>query len=543
MNKIFFKTILFITAIIFFASCDKDFNNVGSEIVGNDHFGMEKYSGAMSISAAQISTGPIQTNNLDINPLGIYDNPVFGKTTASFVTQVQLASVAPTFTTGLTRTIQSVTLYIPYFTKNITAKPTGSTGSYTYTLDSIVNPADKGSKIKLSIFENNRFMGAADTSNSLLTPYLFFSDNTDSNNNSITAPIGARLNNDTNTNQNDNFIFDENEIPVVTTVAGVSTTTYKAPGMNLNLDKNYFDNKILQLADESNLKTNAAFIQYFRGLYFKVEQSGTDKGCMNMLDFKKGTITIAYTELKTVTSPSTDTNDKTIVLNLTGNSASIIENSMAVPTNPDKLYIKGGEGSVAKINLFGTPRVDGKFQEIEDLKVDTNGKTRMINEANLVFNIDNNTMNNVNTIEPYRLLLYDMRNKRPIIDYFYDGSTSTYLNSGKSIHGGIIDRVVNATTNPNGRGVKYKIRLTNHIRNLISLDSTNVTLGLSICKNINVTGFGKQKNLSSTTNSNLNYFPTTAVMNPLGTVIWGTSGSTIPLGKEMKLEIWYTKPN
>jgi Domain of unknown function (DUF4270) len=538
MNKNFLKTILFISATSFLVSCDKDFNNVGAEIIGDDHFGMEKYGGALSINTSQISTGPIQSNNLDINPLGIYDNPVFGKTTASFVTQVQLASVAPTYTTGLTRVIQSVKLYIPYFSTNKGVK-TG--GAYTYALDSIVNPSDKANKIKLSVFENNRFMGAADTSNNLLTPYLFFSNNTDSNNNSITAPIGSRLNNAATVSENDNFVFDEVEVPVITTVAGVSTTTYKAPGMNLNLDKVYFDNKILNLADESNLKSNAAFIQYFRGLYFKVEQSGIDKGCMNMLDFKKGTITIAYTELTAV--GATTTNDKTIVLNLTGNSASIQENSTTVPTTADKLYIKGGEGSVAKINLFGNHRGDGKFQEIEDLKVDASGKTRMINEANLVFYVDNASLNNINTIEPYRLLLYDMRNKRPIIDYYFDGSTSTYGNSGKFIHGGIIDRVVNATTNPNGRGVKYKIRLTNHIRNLISKDSTNVTLGLSICKNINITGFGKQKNPSSTTNSNLNYFPTTAVMNPLGTVIWGPSGTTIPSGKEMKLEIWYTKPN
>jgi Domain of unknown function (DUF4270) len=559
MNKIFFKTTIFIIAILLFASCDKDFNNIGAEILGNDHYGMEKYSGAMSINAAQINTGPIQTNNLDVNPLGIYDNPVFGKTTASFVTQVQLASVAPSLpalnplsnTRGelKTRTIESVTLYVPYFSKITGTKTSG--GTYDYSLDSIVNTNDIGKKIKLSVFENNRYMGDPDTTNSLLTPYLFFSNNTDSNNNSIAAPIGTRLNEDATdpinfpASNNDDFLFKNTEIPILPTTTG-GTTTYKAPGINLRLRNSFFNTKIL-LANANNLKTNSEFIKYFRGLYFKVEQSGADTGCMNMLDFKKGTITIAYKEISNSTDttlPITDViTDKTIVLNLTGNSASILENSSTIPTSADKLYIKGGEGSVAKINLFGTPRADGKFQEIEDLKKDGDGKTRMINEANLVFNIDNSSMNNANTIEPYRLLLYDMRNKRPIIDYYYDGSTSVYGNSSKSVHGGIIDRVVNATTNPNGRGVKYKIRLTNHIRNLISNDSTNVSLGLAVCKNINVTAFGKQKNISSTTNSNLNFFPITAVMNPLGTIIWAPSGTTVPPGKEMKLEIWYTKSN
>lgn len=555
MNKIFFKTLLFISIISLFASCDKDFNNVGAEIIGDDHFGLERYSDPLSVSATLKLTGPIQTNNLDVNPLGIYDNPVFGKTVASFVTQVQLASVAPSIpalnpsSTTLgevkTRTIESVILYIPYFSKIKDAKTSG--GTYNYTLDSIVNPTDFGSKIKLSVFENNRFMGSADTSNSLLTPYLFYSNNTDSNNNPISAPIGQRLNEDPTdlvnytSSNNDEFKFSLDEIKVPATTIG-GTETYKAPGMNLRLRNSFFNTKIFQTASD-NLKTNAAFIQYFRGLYFKVEQSGSDRGCMNMLDFKKGTITIAYKETSNsavapVTTATEVITDKTIVLNLSGNTASILENSTPIPTFTDRLAIKGGEGSVAIIKLFGNHRGDGKFQELENLKADSKGNKRIINEANLIFYIDEATM--ANAEEPYRLFLYDARNKRPIIDYITDVTTSQYPNSSKFIHDGIIDKS-RSITNPK-RGTQYKIRLTNHIRNLVSKDSTNVTLGLAVCKNINNPFFVIQKNLSSTAN-NLNFFPVSSVMNPLGTVIWGTSGSSIPVGKEMKLEIWYTKPN
>lgn len=588
MKTNFLKTILFIATTVVLISCDKDFNNIGEDIIGDEHYGLDKYTGQLTVNAYTKTTGPIQTNNLDVNPLGIYDNPVFGKTTASFVTQVQLASVAPSLpaltptSTALgalkSRTVTKVTLYIPYFSKITGTKTSG--GTYDYALDSIVNYEDRDNKIKLSIFENNRFMGSADTSNSLLTPYLFYSNNTDSNNNSISAPIGTRLNEDSTdpTNfplsNNDEFKFSLDEIKVpATTIGGIDT--YKAPGMNLRLRNSYFNTKIL-LADADKLKTNAAFTEYFRGLYFKVEQSGTDRGCMNMLDFKKGTITIEYKETSNAaTQPvnsSTDVvTDKTIVLNLTGNTASLLTNAAALPTYADRLTIKGGEGAVAMIDLFGqnlvagNPSLDvkkydrasnsviagsnGISDEVDYLKV----KGWLINEANLTFYIDNESnpsytgsgvmknlldTNGKPAVEPYRLFLYDARNKRPIIDYYYDGSTSLYPNSGKVVHGGIIDRK-ESTVTPTKRGVKYKIRITDHIRNLINKDSTNVTLGLSVCKTINNQYFSKQK---SALNTNLNYFPTSSVMNPLGTIIWGT-GTAVPVGKEMKLEIWYTKAN
>lgn len=557
MNKNLFKAVFFIAAITIFAACDKDYSNVGGDIIGNDHYQMTQDL-STTVTAVTKPTGPVQTNNLDVNPLGIYNNPVFGKTTASFVTQVQLASVAPSLpalnssptTHGAirTRTVERVTLYIPYFSTNKGVK-TG--GAYNYTLDSIVNVADKDNKIKLSIYENNRYLGASETINSTSTinpfPFIFYSNNTDINNNAIAVSIGSRLN-DGGLADNDLFVFDADEEIIPPTTTGGSNT-YKAPGMNISLNKAFFNTKILQ-AQSADLATNTAFMKYFKGLYFKVEDAVGSDGCMNMLDFKKGTITIEYKE----TSNSTDTTlpitvvntDKTIILNLTGNTASILQNAQALPNIPNTHTLKGGEGSVILIDLFGPQNTTtGKFQQLEDLK----RKNYLINEANLTFYIYDNSIDgmgkiriNANgttekAIEPYRLYLYDARNKRPIADYFLDFSTSQYPNSGKVIHGGIIDPKIRTTTK---RGTKYKIRLTDHIRNLVSKDSTNVTLGLSVCKTINNQFFGKQK---TTANSNLNYFPNSSIMEPLGTIIWGASGTNIPAGSEMKLEIWYTKPN
>src|SRR6478672_8949925 len=88
--------ILFGLITILFVACDKDFNELGTDIIGDNHFGFEKYTGASLIAYNQ-KLGAVASNNLAINPLGVYDNPVFGKTTANFVTQLELSSFDPTF--------------------------------------------------------------------------------------------------------------------------------------------------------------------------------------------------------------------------------------------------------------------------------------------------------------------------------------------------------------------------------------------------------------------------------------------------------------
>jgi hypothetical protein len=272
---------------------------------------------------------------------------------------------------------------------------------------------------------------------------------------------------------------------------------------------------------------------------------------MNMIDFKKGTITIKYKEYATVpitgqTLPSQV--DKSIVLNLTGNTVSLLNNASPLPTPSDRIVIKGGEGTIAQVNLFGTPDSNGKFKALEIMK---NGNY-LINEANLVFYADKTAMSS-STIPP-RIFLYDLRNKRPIIDYFFDNTTNITFNGNKIIHDGIKEDVSGSTSTT----AKYKIRLTNHIRNLVSKDSTNVSLGLAVCYNINNSSFYKAKSAPSLGTSawdNLNYndkngyfYPVSSIMNPLGLTLYN---NTMPVdntldsnySRRVQLEIWYTKPN
>ena len=112
-KKSFLRPILIVGLItIIFASCDKDFNELGTDIVGDDHFGFDVDS-TLTVKAYNQKLGPIASNNLPINPLGFYSNPAFGTTQANFVTQVELSTLNPVFNN--TAVIDSVILDIPYF--------------------------------------------------------------------------------------------------------------------------------------------------------------------------------------------------------------------------------------------------------------------------------------------------------------------------------------------------------------------------------------------------------------------------------------------
>jgi len=169
------------------------------------------------------------------------------------------------------------------------------------------------------------------------------------------------------------------------------------------------------------------------------------------------------------------------------------------------------------------------------------GKKVLVNEANLTFYIDKTKM--TGATEPNRVYLYDLNNHRPIIDYYFDNTVASNVKNNKYVHGGIIEKETLSTI-VDKRGIKYKIRLTNHLRNLISKDSTNVRLGLVVTESIAIATNSKLKNATSGLNP-FSKVPTCSVINQLGTVLFGNNIPTSDpnYANRLKLEIYYTKPN
>ena len=624
-KKSFLRPILLVLIAIIFAACDKDYNELGANIVGNDHFGFLGYTGA-SVKSYNQKLGPVASNNLPLNTLGFFTNPAFGTTKANFVTQLELSSTSPVFNnTDSTLflnlpTIDSVIVDVPYFK---TLKSTGTDGVNTYRLDSIYGVDE--SKFKLSLYQSNYYLRDLDPDQSLTEQQLYYTDQNNAIDNNKFPDLlnNATIANTTFANnadghENDQFYFDKKEHKLTTYQTGSTTPIYtrSAPSMRLHLRTDIFYNKIIN-APIGQLASQPIFKNYFRGLYFKVENG--NPGNMALLNFKAGKITIFYKEdkitpdnpLTTVNEYNLDRVSKTFALNLTGNTVSLLENSnedvdylTAANSTQEAstLYLKGGEGSMAVIDLFGstdlykydikknsagiavdendvpvpldssgnpttnhyfiyikTMSPNGIPDELDDLKfplINENPgqiyrsiKNRwMINEANLTFNVNTSKMIDQKAVEPNRIFLYDLTHKKIIVDYIYDiTSNGIYPKRNKYIFGGLLlkedgtlakQKKDPTTDQITEKGYKYKIKLTNYIRNLIKNDSTNVRLGLSVTETINNVGLSKLK----TPNANFTSVPSMSVLSPLGTILYGTS-PVVPDDKKLKLEIYYTKPN
>jgi hypothetical protein len=569
-NNFFLKYILLGCISLLLIACDKDFNEIGSDIIDDDHFGL-LYNEATTVAAYNQSVGSIQSNNLPINALGYYNNPYFGKTKASFVSQVELASVNPTI--GANPTITKVQFSVPYF--STLTETDNETGNHTYELDSIHG----SSKIKLSVYESKYYLRDHDASTNFQENQVYYSaDGIDFDNNKNPE----RLNDDVSADQNDAFFFDPSEIRTYKTVNGEQVVdTRTKPEMRLSLKKEFFQSKIFGTAASGKLLNNGTFKEYFRGLYFKVENAATspEQGSLAMIDFTKGTVEITYNITITASNGTTTTEEKTMEINLSGNTVNVFENEyqqnyLSGITSPNttngdqRLFPKGGTGSVVVVSLFGAHDLisydsEGVLQnvpnyvsdELDHLRNPADGKKWMVNEANLVFYVDTlATSLLAETDEPERLYLFDLNNNKPIKDYFTDNTIATNPKNSKYFFGGIVEK---EKIGDKKRGIKYKIRVTNHIKDLIANDSTNVKLGLVVTESIGITAAAKLKTPFTIANQTAQGYktitkaPIASVFSPLGTILYGTIPAPIdnnPISvkeyaKRLKLEIYYTKPN
>ncbi|MFD2908776.1 DUF4270 domain-containing protein [Flavobacterium ardleyense] len=592
MKRNFLKITVALAIVFTTLSCDKDYNSVGSDIVGDDHFDLEKYE-VENLIAYSKATGAVQSNNLPINSLGVYENPALGTTTASFVTQLQLARnyERPETIIGTNITMKStdsVYLYIPYFSQN-TRVIDENTKLNVFKLESIYGSS--ATAFDLKIYENGYYLGDFGPSDDFINGQKHYSDESAKFDNNI----GSQLNTSSDPTQNTAFKFSDKEIAlyksklkddgtyVFVDKAGVELTNQfepslrvikerMDPGMWIALDKNVIKSRILDGSLNGKLYNNNVFKEYFKGLYFKAQQTAGGSGAMAMLDFSKGYVVVQYhSDIATTDSENVVTikNEKrTLKLNFKGNTVNLIDHlksstyQVAVDASnsvlgEEKLWIKGNDGSVAFIDLFGVDEKEinsddilvdvvggnGVPDELDELRLATKLNKWLVNDAFLTFYVDKTSMSNTSISEPRRILLFDATNNRPILDYVIDMSTAQDPKNNKVNFGGIVE-VENVD---NGRAVKYQIRIANHIRNLIKgtdlVASKNIRLGLCVTENINIAGNVSLKTPISISTDVVKYIPVGNVLNPLGTVLYGNNVAPANEDKKLKLQIFFTKPN
>jgi hypothetical protein len=566
MKKSIFK-ISSLLLFVLFISCDKDFNSLDSDVIGEDHFDLEKYE-VENLVAYSKATGPVQANNLPLNALGVYNNAKFGVTKAHFVTQVELGTENPSF--GYNPIIDSVYIYVPYFSE---IKSTETSGERTYELDSIYGNAETG-KFKLSVVENGYYLRDFDPSDNLQTSQKYYS-----NDKSLIDPFKGTeiLNNSSTTSQNNEFYFSKKELYIYkTNGAGLYVDSNgavlsnqndvslrvikerKTPGMWLDLKNSFFQQKIIDATATENLFNNNSFKNYFRGLLFEVEEINAGQGALAILDFSRAELKILYKASAdpTVENPNPVRTRRNFSLKMGYNSSSTLRNNsinfiehtnssdytsgLAAAnevTGSERLYIKGGNGSVAFIDLFNAT-------ELATLRNNVANNNWLINDARLTFFVDKSQMLNVDT-EPERIYIYDATNNIVLLDYTYDSSSSSNPKNNKVVFGGIIQREVDETK----KGIKYTVRITEHIKSVLKVNSDgeymdNIKIGISVTESINLVSTAMLKTPFTANGLEIKSIPLASILNPLGTVLFGNV-ITNPLdeNKKLKLNIYFTKPN
>ncbi|MED5354523.1 MAG: DUF4270 domain-containing protein [Bacteroidota bacterium] len=544
-RKIYLSVLCFTLMLI--QSCEKDFTSLESDVINSDNaINFETKSIEYPIVTSSKSVDPVQSNNLPSFLLGYNNHAIYGESTSSFIGQMVPDQYSPDF--GENTVLDSVILTIPYFSRGV---ETSEEEDITYEIDSVYGDAP----IKISIYRNNFFLRSFDPYGEFDDTQKYYSNGSLSDIESISQ---GQLEGDLLFEVND-FVPDASQINLteLDTLDEPFVSQKIAPALRFRLDNEsneYWQNLIFANQDDPVLSNENNFKDFFRGLYIKVEGINSD-GSMMLLNLASTNtnLTIHYTSDTPITS-ETDTGSvdeitsyqNDYVLNFSGVLLNVFDNNFSVDvTNSDDvngdeaMYLKGGEGYIGIIDLFnGTvedemgDQVDA-FDHFKSFFYDdvSDSPLKLINEAYIEFYVDQN-LNLEN--EPDRIYLYNYEQNMSLLDYFLDQSVSSTTINAKINHLEPLQRV---DDEPEGQGIKYKIRITEHLNNIILRDSTNARLGLGIINDVAATSFFSILNDESEEDLEL---ASGTILSHKGTVLHGNQSQEED--KRPKIKIYYTEP-
>jgi hypothetical protein len=278
INKTLPYAMVILFLVISLVSCQEDFSNFGSDTIGGQDATTTLNSESTVISFSK-RLGPVQSDQLPSYQLGTYNDPAYGKSKFELVSQLSLGTSDPNF--GFEPVLDSVILYIPYF-----AEGTELDDVLTYEIDSVYG----SDPIDIRIYESNYFLRQYDPSTGLQERQKYYSSlgnvfETPSNVGPLIYEISDFIPN------NQSYLVqspdgdDEDTDP---------DETIEPPGLRVRLPLAYFEDKIISQTGTAQLMNNNNFKDYFRGLYFKVDDLGTN-GNLFLFDLNDAVVFLKYT--------------------------------------------------------------------------------------------------------------------------------------------------------------------------------------------------------------------------------------------------------
>jgi hypothetical protein len=320
---------------------------------------------------------------------------------------------------------------------------------------------------------------------------------------------------------------DDPTTPDVDESLTIDVSQSRDPGILVELDKSFFQDRIVDLEGYEALRSQSNFKDHLRGLHLSIDASDD---LMLLLDLSTAFIEIEYEYDSINTQDATDT----FRLNFITGSAQGFTQGIAVntweyerlmPTTsnesilPNRMYLKGGNGSVVQFELP---------QRVIDEAKQNNW---LINEASLEFYVDQEAMAPI-PFEPPRLYMYKSTNSFPIYN------ARNEISSSQTALGVYQNYDASLRRSANGRGESYKANITDYFNDMVVRDSLNVPINVSVSANI---AFSQIQQAVLDDGTAMNY-PIMSGISPFGTVLYGPSSEVVE-EKRLKLNIFYTALN
>lgn len=442
---------------IVIVSCEKDFTDIGSNVISNIKFDTNVDS--VYVTAENSPLLRIQSDNIglssqpqptDLNQylLGVFAKPDYEKLEASIVSQLGITlglkvidDADITDITDVISVIDTVILKLPYQV-SLEADATK------FQIDSVIG--NKTQPFNLNIYRTNTFISQLNLADPTKIN-SFFSD-------AVFEKIGNPLNDQFNfpfiPNENDTILvvnrklFDgstyKNDTIKYTASA---TSTIPVPFARVPLNKETFKALFLDKYEDPEFSSQAAFNDYFRGVI--LEASGND-GSLISFNFNnpnfnlRPSIEVYYTN--TVLNRGTTDTLRTVRKNnsfpLSGFRINTYDMEDKVYPDNNNIIIQGTAGSEGTITLFDQNKID-------ELKANN----WLINDATLTFYV--NPLADTENI-PQRLYLYKSNGAlpNPVFSQIKDAYS-------EAAFGGILGFL-----HPDGD--KYTFKLTDYLSDILS---------------------------------------------------------------------------
>ncbi len=534
---------LILMLLIGIVSCEKDFEDIGIDLVDNNKFSVG--DSILEIIAYNINIEKSRVDNNDftrqpLSLLGVSNDNNFGHLKATLISQLSLPVLGVNF--GQNPLIDKVVLDIPYMVKDtIVIKEITDNNDTIYesvkTIDSIYG--NKSIAYSMTVHELGTFLNVLDP----LDPtkgQAYYSDKIYQLKDQIYSDSFIP-------NVNDTVLYVDRELVIIgedgngNPIHDVDTIKKEnlIPSIKLELDNVFFQNRFLNNDGSSDFDNNDSFRKYFRGVY--VDANGMDGSLMN-LNTRGASVNIYYTnEVIRDEAADEDLNGNGIfgednVVVKTKQSAifalsGVFSNNYIhdyttgaignVIVNPDKingeekLYIQGAAGSEAILDLISDEALD-----------EIRSKNWLINDAILTFYVDG-----IQEEVPQQLFLYNY-------DYNSNITDLTSPLFGPDVFGGKLEykrELIPGSIPPRYENVpeKYVFRITKYFSQLVDQTNPKPITKLAI------------KNFVRTDIPNFAFLDTLVKPYnwiPKGVVLKGN----LPLAnndKRIKLEIFYSKIN